>query len=128
MPRGELTMTTIRVATDAAAEEAIITFERAGESYARLVGREMDLEADRHAQKQAAIRRVMQGINELTAKPHSASSAEAIVETDLEYRDYLRQQTDTVVQKNLALTAAQSARLRAMLALTRAASDPLGDI
>jgi hypothetical protein len=106
-------------------EEAIAAYEQAGERYAHLVGREMELEADRHTAKQAAIRRIMQGVNELTEKPHSASSAESVVETDAEYRSYLRRQTDTVVEKNLALTAMTSARLRAMLALTRAAADPL---
>ena len=50
---------------------------------------EMRYENERPVKKLAAIARVMQFPNVLNDKPHSASSAEAVVETDSEYAAYL---------------------------------------
>jgi len=51
---------------------------------------EMDLENRRHNFKLDAIGRIMKsGDNPLTNKPHSYSSAEALVTTDQRYADYL---------------------------------------
>lgn len=50
---------------------------------------EMQIENERPVKKLAAIARVMQFPNVLNDKPHSASSAEAVVETDSEYAAYL---------------------------------------
>lgn len=90
-----------------------------GRLYAELCGQEMEVEANRPEHKLAAIRRIMATENTLTGKPHSASSAEAIVETDPEYRAYLKAQSEVVVQKNHAYNLAIGARLRAQLAIAR---------
>lgn len=107
------------------ANDAIETYEHAGALYADLAGQEMDLEAQRPIEKDHAIRRLMQTTNELTEKPHSASSAEKIVETDEAYFAALRVQRETVVQKNHAFTRMQAAKLRAemAIALLRSHSD-----
>jgi hypothetical protein len=56
------------------------------------VEHELRLEDGRAAAKQEAISRLMQGPNPLTGKAHSASSAEAVVETDAQYAAYREQQ------------------------------------
>ena len=99
------------------ANDAIDTYEHAGALFADLAGEEMDREAQRPVEKDAAIRRLMQTTNELTEKPHSASSAEKIVETDTEYRAALKAQREVVVQKNHAFTRMQAAKLRAEMAI-----------
>ncbi len=101
------------------AADCIAAYVEAGNEYAALAGQEMDLEADRAGKKLDAIRRIMQGENPLTGKPHSASSAEAVVETDHEYRAHLKIQSDIVVMKNHSGTLAETARLRAELAIAR---------
>jgi hypothetical protein len=102
-----------------AADRAISAHTVAGKEYAALCGEELTLEADRAEQKLAAILRIMATTNDLTGNPHSASSAEKIVELDSEYRAYLQRQSNTVVMKNVAFTAAQSARLMAELSIAR---------
>jgi hypothetical protein len=99
------------------AETAIETYEVSGESFAALAGEEMDREAERPVVKDAAIRRLMQTTNDLTDKPHSASSAEKIVECDLEYASFLHASREIVVQKNHAFTRMQAAKLRAEMAI-----------
>lgn len=65
------------------ATEAIDAVEAAGAALAQALCEEQTAEDGRAAAKVAAIRRLMDaGPNALTGKPHSASSAEAIVETD----------------------------------------------
>ena len=54
------------------------------------------------------------GPNELTGKPHSASSAEAIVEADAQYAAYLSQQRDAVIAKITAQAAYDSSVLIAL--------------
>lgn len=53
--------------------------------------REMQVEHERPVRKLEAIARIMQFPNVLNDKAHSASSAEAVVETDAEYAAYLGQ-------------------------------------
>lgn len=61
-----------------------------GEELATAVTVEMTLEDNRHAVKMAAISRIMQsGDNPLTGKPHSFSSAEANVSSDVSYALHL---------------------------------------
>ena len=94
------------------AAQAIIT---AGDELARATAHEMALEAGRAAEKAAAIRRIIDGgPNGLTQKPHSASSAEAIVETDEQYAAYLAQQRDAVIAKIQAQARYDSAVLIAL--------------
>lgn len=99
------------------AADNIAQYADAGAVHAKLSGQEMELEADRAAVKLAAIRHLMATTNDLTGNPHSASSAEKAVETDPEYRAYLKTQSEVVVQKNQAYTLAQTARLRSELAI-----------
>lgn len=94
------------------AEKARINYEHAGDDYARLASRELEMEADRAGQKYDAVRRIIQLTNELTSKPHSASSAESQVTLDHEYRAYLRAQSEVVQAKNEAYTRMQSARMQ----------------
>lgn len=67
-------------------------------AYAFAVGQEQQIEDERPAAKHAAILRVMAaGPNEQTGKAHSASSAEAIVEMEPGYADYLKRRRDAVM-------------------------------
>lgn len=85
------------------------------EKYAAAVKHEMELEDGRIGVKMAAIKRIMDaGDNPLTGKPHSFSSAEALVNTDKEYFQYLGQQRDAVVERIMA-----KAKYEAALAETR---------
>jgi hypothetical protein len=62
----------------------------AGDALANAVKEEMRLEDERATVKFAAIERIMKsGDNPLTGKPHSFSSAEAQVHTDVDYSEYL---------------------------------------
>lgn len=101
------------------AADCISAYVDAGQEHATLCGREMELEADRAGKKLDAIRRIMATENLLTGRSHSASSAEAVVETDLQYRAYLSLQSEVVVLKNHAFTLARAADLRAQLAVAR---------
>lgn len=103
---------------DDLARAAITDCQTAGTDYAAAVHREMTLEHERPAKKAAAIRRIMaSGDNPLTQKPHSASSAESIAETDHEYAAHLWELRDVVLQKQLAWSNATVARLNAELAI-----------
>lgn len=97
------------------AREALRQFLAAGAEFGRYVGAELKLEAERPACKLAAIQRLMLELNTLTGGPHSATSAERIVETDPAYAAHLETQRQTVVGKNNAATVMESARLRAEL-------------
>ena len=103
---------------EAAGHAEVEDFERLGKGYAELALQEMDLEATRAVEKDAAIRRIMEQPNPLNNdKAHSATSAEKLVEGDAEYAAYLRHQRETVHQKNIAFTSMTGARLRAELAI-----------
>lgn len=66
--------------------------ETAAEQLANATLVEQRLEDERIAHKLAAIDRIMaRGDNTFTGKPHSFSSAEAVVNTDDEYQSYLAQ-------------------------------------
>ena len=96
----------------------VADYERLGTEYADLAAQEMDLEAGRSVEKDHAVRRIMEQPNPLNGdKPHSATSAEKLVEGDAEYAAYLRRQRETVHLKNIAFTAMTGARLRAELAI-----------
>lgn len=95
-----------------AAAQAVIA---AGAALAQATAREMELEAGRALAKAAAIRRIMDGEpNALTSKPHSASSAEAIVEADPQYAAYLAEQRDAVIAKITAQASYDAAVLIAL--------------
>lgn len=99
-------------------QRLINAYSDAAMDHALKAKQESDLEADRTAVKSAAIRRIMAGPNERNPeKPHSVSSAEAVVESDPEYRAYLATQSETVFSKNMAWAAMESFKMRVMLAL-----------
>ena len=76
---------------------------KASELYAEMVEKEMLLEDGRIKVKMEAVQRIMQaGDNPLTSKPHSFSSAEAGVNTDSVYADYLAKVRTAVVNRMLA--------------------------
>lgn len=81
----------------------------AGRQLAEATVRELALEAGRPAQKSAAIRRLMQQENPETGKPHSASSAEKVVETDADYAAYLAAGREAVAVKITARAAYDAA-------------------
>lgn len=97
--------------------DAIETYQAEGQKYAELVALETRLEDERPILKQQAVLRVMEADNPLTNKPHSASSAEAVVESDAIYMEYRRRQRVVVLDKNTALTTLTAARLRAELGI-----------
>lgn len=99
------------------AETAIEAVEAAGRRYAEAVDRELALEVARVTIKREAIGRIMRDSNPLTGKPHSASSADAVVEMDADYAAHLQAIRAAVMEKNLALTGLTTAKLRADLAL-----------
>lgn len=101
------------------ATQAIDGYVEAGQRYAELCGREMDLEADRPGKKLDAIRRLLATTNELTGKPHSATSADLAAATDMQYRAHLAMQSEVVVEKNNAKVTAEAERLMAELAIAR---------
>lgn len=99
------------------AQQLITKIKEAVEIYAAAVKAEMTLEDNRAQVKMAAVQRIMRaGDNPMTSKPHSYSSAEAIVNTDREYSDYLEKMRNAAVARilargtyDVALTAARLA-------------------
>ncbi len=99
------------------------TSRPAAEDLARATTVEMLTELYRPAEKAAAIQRLMQTTNPLTGKPHSASSAEAVVETDQEYWAFRERQIGLVAQRIRAKAAYDAACYRAQLAVERVRSE-----
>lgn len=97
------------------AEQAIAAVEAAAGRLAEAIRTVQDLEDARCIEKSAAIRRLMQTMNDETNKLHSASSAEKVVESDAEYLAYRRRQADAEVEKHRAYGAYDAAKLRARL-------------
>ncbi len=97
------------------AERAISEYHKWRLVYADGVKLEAEYEADRCMHRRSAILRLMSGTNPLTGNPHSASSAEKIVEADEEYSGYLSQQRQVVLSKNRAHAEAESFWLQAEL-------------
>lgn len=83
--------------------------------------RELQLEDERPAQKVAAIQRLMQFANPTSGKPHSATSAEQMVEMDTEYAGYRAQQRQAVVNTILAKARYEVALIAAKAELPEAA-------
>lgn len=78
---------------------------------------EAALEDDRAIVKAEAIRRMIGTENPATGKPHSASSAEAVVEQDEQYATHRRAQRDAVLATQRAWGAYEAAKLRALNAV-----------
>jgi len=91
--------------------------ETATANLAEAVFHETRLEDGRIMEKLAAIERIMAaGDNPLTGKAHSFSSAEAVVNTDPAYQDYLAEQREAVRARILARGAYEAALVTAHLA------------
>jgi tRNA G37 N-methylase Trm5 len=99
-------------------QELLAAYASAAEQYRTLVAAEMLLEDTRPLVKYEAIGRIMGTPNTVTNKPHSASSAEAIVETDAEYWAVLAKKRQAVVDKLHAHASLEAARYRIQEALT----------
>lgn len=99
------------------AEQAIAAIEAAGERLAAACRQEMWLEDQRALVKALAIRRLMTTTNPDTEKPHSATSAEKVVETDAEYAAHRARQADAVVETIKARAAYEAAKRRADVAI-----------
>lgn len=99
---------------------AIDEVEAAAERLATAQTVEATLEDQRPLVKQQAIRRIIGTENPLTQKPHSASSAEAVVEQDEQYMQHRRAQRDATVATQTAWGAYEASKLRAQLAVGRA--------
>lgn len=95
---------------------AIMSIYETAEKYAAAVTSEMQLEDERIEAKMAAIKRIIDsGDNPLTGKPHSFSSAEAVVNTDKEYSKYLAKQRDAVAERIMAKARYEAALAEARL-------------
>jgi hypothetical protein len=90
--------------------------ETAAARLAEITTHEMALEDARINTKLAAIGRIMSADNALTGKPHSFSSAEAIVNTDAEYQQYLERLREAAHNRIVARGAYDAAVASARLA------------
>ena len=89
----------------------------AATALADAVRRESELEDNRISVKMAAVERIMKsGDNPLTGKAHSFSSAEALVNTDNAYSDYLGQCRDAMHARIIARGNYDAALANARLA------------
>lgn len=89
----------------------------AAAALADAVRRESELEDNRISVKMAAVERIMKsGDNPLTGKPHSFSSAEALVNTDTAYSEYLGQCRDAAHARMIARGNYDAAIVTARLA------------
>ena len=78
--------------------------------------REMELEDERALIKHEAIKRIVGTLNDLTGKPHSASSAEAVVESDEAYAAHRGLQREAVRYTQLAYAKWEVAKMYARMA------------
>lgn len=93
-------------------EDCIAAMTDAARVYAHRRADEMELEDMRPRVKRDAIQRLMGHDNPLTNKPHSASSAEAVVETDDIYSRHRAKQRDATVDTIIGRAAYDAARAR----------------
>lgn len=98
------------------AKQLVDQIKNTCENYANTVKIEMTFEDNRAKVKMAAVQRIMRaGDNPMTGKPHSYSSAEAIVNTDSEYSDYLDKMREAAVKRITARGAYDAALAEARL-------------
>lgn len=101
-------MTAIEVQHIEAVERVLL---RAADELGRAKAREMELEMQRALVKLDAIRRLVGTPNDLNGKPHSASSAEAAVETDHEYMQHRAEQREAVIHTLMCAARYESAKV-----------------
>lgn len=96
--------------------DVLTKLEAATQQLAAAVEHEMKLEDERGVVKMAAVGRIMSaGDNPMTGKPHSFSSAEAAVNSDREYSDYLATLRDAAKARILARGRYEAAILAGQL-------------
>jgi hypothetical protein len=100
--------------TDAAL--ALEALELAAERCATAHNRVSELEDDRALVKAACIKAMIGTENAATGKPHSASSAEAVVESWPEYQRHRAAQREAEVERRRSLGQWHAAQLKARLA------------
>ena len=103
-------------------QQTILTLKKSliekSEAYARATDDYLDLENRRVHEKIAAIKRIMEKPNDMTGKAHSFSSAEAIVNTDDTYMNYLDRIRRAQVDQLLARGQYETERLTSAALLT----------
>lgn len=103
--------------TRAQAVDVIDRITMAGDMLGRAMAREAETQSQKGPKKAEAIRRLMGTPNSLTEKPHSASSAEAVVELDPEYFTFLKECRIAIAERYEAQANYDAAVLRAQLAV-----------
>lgn len=94
---------------------AIKAVRTAAQNLGEAKAHEQLLEDGRSLEKSAAIRRLMGTENPETGKPHSASSAEKVVEQDEQYKKYRQIQANAVISSQIAWGDYEVAKLNAAL-------------
>lgn len=94
---------------------AIIAVEAAAQKLAEAVRAEMALHSARGVKKSEGICRLLGTNNPENDRPHSATSAEKVVESDQLYADHLAACRDSVVARIRAEAEYESAKLTAQL-------------
>lgn len=95
-------------------EQSTRKYEEAATRFAVARVEEQKLEDERHVVKQRVIARLMATDNAETGKQHSATSAEKVVNLDPEYAEYLARQRSALLEKDMAFSVCESARIRAL--------------
>lgn len=103
---------------------ALEALEAAGERKADAVARCQTMEDERPIVKACCIAALVGTENPTNGKLHSASSAEAVVESHPDYAAYRLRQRQAEVDRILAATAYDAAKLRATLAVGLAVELP----
>lgn len=93
-------------------ESLIEKYKTAAAAYTEASVEEMRVEDTRALEKTAAIARLMQTDNPLNGRRHSASSAEAVVEMDTQYSEFLRGRRRATAVKLAAMSEMYAARWR----------------
>lgn len=99
------------------AEQLIDRVGLAGDLLGKAFAREVELQDLKGLKKAEAIHRLIGTPNQLTQKPHSASSAADVVEQDQEYFTFLRDCRAAIAERYEAHANYECARLRAQLAV-----------
>ena len=107
------------VVTEEKITKLLLKITDATKALAEAVEKEMTLEDGRAKVKMEAVQRIMAaGDNPMTGKPHSFSSAEALVNTDKAYSDYLGTIRQAAAQRILARGTYEFALVEAQLYAT----------
>lgn len=98
-------------------EQAISRFMSASIALQHATRVEVEGERRKPVMRRNALLRLVGSLNPLTEKPHSASSAEPLVNDDAEFSAFLRGCTDAVIDRMAAETAVEVTRWHVELAI-----------